>query len=106
MTSRELRIELHKNYYNETNLTSIANEIMNELNCTGSFTVNAALTQIEFHLDTSFPSQLNFDFAITRALNNFITHIQLNQYEGPFMNMYNILISHVEGNSSTVIIML
>lgn len=105
MTCNELRIELHKNHYNEYTLQSIAARIVSGLNCVETYTINPALTQIELHLNTSSPSEIDFNGAITQALIEFISTSNI-QYEGELINMYNILISHVEGNKSTVIIML
>lgn len=105
MTCRELRIELHKNHYCEATLDGIGANITNKLDCVNSFSVNSAASQIILVLNTSKPSEVDLSGAVTQALIEFISSTGL-QYEGDFMNMYNILISHIEGDTSTVIIML
>lgn len=105
MTCRELRIELHKNHYCEAALGGIAANIANKLDCVNSFSVNSAASQIILVLNTTKPSEVNLSSATTQALIEFISSTGL-QYEGELMNMYNILISHIEGDTSTVIIML
>lgn len=104
MTYKELRIELHKNYYCEATLNTIANNIASILGHVDDFTVNSAASQIELHLNTGSPSELDFNYAIVQAISDYASSVGLEC--DTWINMYNILISHVEGNKSTVIIML
>ena len=105
MTYKDLRIELHKNHYCEATLNDIAAGIASRLGCVDSYSANSASSQIELHLNTDSPSECDFGSAVMPTLIEFINGIGL-EYEGDLINMYNILISHVEGNKSTVIIML
>ena len=104
MTYKELRLELHKNYYNEASLNSIAANIKSKMDIVDSFTVNAASSQIELNVNTGSPSQYSFTYAIMQSLAEFVGSTGLEC--DALVNMYNILISHVDGNKSTVIIML
>lgn len=105
MTCKELRIKLHEECYHEGTLPSIAARIVSGLNCVEDYTIKPALSQIELHLNTASPSEIDFSSAITQALIEFISACGI-EYSGDMTNMYNILISHVEGDKSTVVIML
>lgn len=100
--SREIRIKLHKDYYTDEALRSIGDSIISNLNCDGSvYLISEPTSQVVLNLSTPEPSRVNLEAATDNALRAFIqtTPFQM------IPNMYNILITHVEGDTSTVVIM-
>lgn len=104
MTSRDLRVELHKNHYDEDGLQSIGDSIINGLDCTGSCVVRPSSSHIELKLETTTPSELNLSAAVDQSLQKYISNIGMEC--DSMVNMYNILISSVNDDRSIVTIML